>query len=571
MLIYSCTQNKEKVELEAPLFEQMGDNHFKISTSSKLAQQFFDQGLVLAYGLNHAEALRSFEEAARLDPNCAMCYWGISYVLGPNINASMDKELLQQAVDAIHKAVSLIDGCTNKEKGMIWAMTKRYPEDETNDLTLYNSAYANAMKQIYNEHTSDPDVGCLYAEALMNEHPWNFWTKDGEPQAWTPNILKVLETILEKDPKHPGANHYYIHAIEASPFPEKGLKSANALRDLVPDAGHLLHMPSHIYIRTGNYHEGSLANERAARADSLYIANCKAQGVYPLAYYPHNYHFLAATATLEGRGAQAIKAAYQVAANTDTRLMAQPGWGTLQHYSTIPYFVLVKFGQWDKILGISKPDESLKYPLAIWHYAQGMAHLGKNDIKAGQRELSRIQEIEKDSSIYDIQIWDLNSVGAVVNMASLVLEGEIASSVGDHILAKKKLQEALDIEGTLTYTEPPDWFFSIRHALGAILMEGQWFTEAEKVYLDDLKLFPNNGWALKGLSESLIAQGKNEQAQVINKRFNKAMKYADLNIPASRLLSHQVKQYNNLEVGKPFGAENIALLSATTCNGQKAE
>ena len=491
LLIYACNQNKTNVKVEAPLFENMGGDHFEITTSSELAQRYFDQGLVLAYGLNHAEALRSFEEAIRLDSECAMCNWGIAYILGPNINSKMDETLLNQANSAVQKAVSLIDKVSAKEKAMIWAMTKRYPELPIDDMSAHNSEYARALGKIYEEYSKNDDIGCLYAEALMNEHPWNFWKKNGEPESWTPKILTILEGILEYSPYHSGANHYYIHAVEASTNPSRALPSANRLRDLVPDAGHLVHMPSHIYIRTGDYHQGTIANEKAVKADSTYIENCKAQGIYPLAYFPHNYHFMAATAALEGRGEKAIDAAFKVAAHVDQKLMREPGWGTLQHYYTIPYFVLVKFAQWEKIVQLPKPEEDLKYPLAIWHYAQGMAALSADNLDNGKQHLTSINEIEADSSIYEIEIWELNSVGSVVNMAALILEGEIETKMQHYDEAIEKLNQALAIEESLTYTEPPDWFFSIRHALGAIYMEAGKYNEAESTYKEDLKMFPD--------------------------------------------------------------------------------
>lgn len=328
---------------KAPILKGLRGIDFKISTTAeadKQVQDYFNQGMMLAYGFNHAEAARSFYEAMRLDSTCAMAHWGFAYVLGPNYNGGMEKDNFQRAYDAALKAQQLADKCTPKEKALIAALTSRYAAEPPNDRKPLDIAYAKAMKKVYNQYPSDPDVGALYAESLMNLHPWDLYEKKTKvPQPWTSELIVVLEYLIKLNPRHPGAHHFYIHAMETSSNPEKALVSAGLLETLVPGSGHLVHMPSHIYINTGDYHSGSLSNINAVKTDSIYSTACHAQGVYPLAYYPHNYHFLAATATLEGNSSLAWQAALQVQKHTAKDIMRQPGWGTLQHYYTIPYYV----------------------------------------------------------------------------------------------------------------------------------------------------------------------------------------------------------------------------------------
>ena len=304
-----CDKKDDQANRTAPLFTNLGNLHYAVTTKSELAQKYFDQGLILSYGFNHLEAFRSFNEAASLDSNCAMAYWGMALVLGPNINAPMDNSDIKTAYDAIQKAKKISGGVTQKEKDFISALEKRYSKEKLEDRSPLDSAYADAMRELYNKYPNDNDAGTLFAESLMDKHPWDFWLKDGTPKPWTHEILTVLEGVIKSSPRHPGANHLYIHCVEASKNPERGLKSADLLRTLIPGAGHLVHMPAHIYIRVGQYHDGSLANEMAVKSDEAYLTQCRQQGLYPLAYYPHNYHFLWATATLEGNSKLALDAA----------------------------------------------------------------------------------------------------------------------------------------------------------------------------------------------------------------------------------------------------------------------
>ncbi len=511
---------------KAPLFEGLAGIDFKISTSSEEVQRYFNQGLMLAYGFNHAEAARSFHEAIRLDSACAMAFWGYAYVLGPNYNGSMEDDNYQRAYDAVLKAQSLSGRSTPKEIALINALATRYEAQPPADRSYLDIAYASSMKKVYNRYPADPDIGALYAEALMDLHPWDLYEKDTQkPKEWTPELVTVLECLMKAYPKHPGAHHFYIHALEASSTPEKALTSAKLLDTLVPGAGHLVHMPSHIYIRTGDYHLGTLSNLRAVEADSVYTTACHAQGVYPLAYYPHNYHFLAATATLEGNSKLAWMAAQKLQEHTATDIMDQPGWGTLQHYYSIPYYVGVKLAMWDTLLALPHPPKDLVYLKAIRHYARGMAYLGKNDIANAQKESEALKTLSADTSLQQVTVWDINTMADLVQIAVKVLAGEIAGRENRFNTAISMLKEAVKIEDRLNYNEPPDWFFSVRHHLGAVLLKAGKYEEAEKTYRKDLQIWKKNGWALAGLYESLVQQKKD--AQTVKTAFDEAWKYAD--------------------------------------------
>ncbi|MBN8860622.1 MAG: hypothetical protein J0H29_19675 [Sphingobacteriales bacterium] len=519
---------------KAPRFDGLGGIDFRISTSSKEAQEYFNQGMMLAYGFNHAEAARSFYEATRLDPSCAMAYWGYAYVLGPNYNGGMEEDNFQRAYEASVKAKSLIGNCTPKETALIEALTTRYAAQPPVDRSPLDIAYTAAMKKVYAQYPADPDIGALYAEAMMNLHPWDLYDKTTKaPKAWTPELLAVLEHLIKINPKHPGAHHFYVHAMEASATPEKALGSAKLLETVVPGSGHLVHMPSHIYINTGDYHQGSLANIRAVEIDSVYTTACHAQGVYPLSYYPHNYHFLAATATLEGNSAVAWEASKQLQLHTATDIMRLPEWGTLQHYYIIPYYVAVKLSMWDTILSIAAPAKGLVYPKAIWHYARGMAYLGKHDMSNAQKEMDSLLILTADTSLQHLTVWGINTTADLVQIAVKVLEAGIVFRQNQTARSVSLLEEAVVIEDDLNYNEPPDWFFSVRHHLGAVLLKAGKYSEAEKVYNRDLQTWRKNGWALIGLYNALELQNKHSEAQSAKAAFEEAWKYADFKIRSS--------------------------------------
>jgi tetratricopeptide (TPR) repeat protein len=556
LLLFACNNKKETKENEkpvvgcynsittdkdwytsgkkAPRFKGLEGIDFPVSTADPEAQAYFNQGMMLCYGFNHAEAARSFYEATRLDTTCAMAYWGYAYVLGPNYNGGMEKDNFQRAYEAAIKAQSLSENCTAKEKALIGALASRYAANPPENRGPLDIAYASAMKKVYDQYSSDPDIGALYAEALMNLHPWDLYDKQTKrPREWTPELVAVLEHLMKVNPRHPGAHHFYIHALEMSATPEKALASAELLYTLVPGAGHLVHMPSHIYINTGDYHLGSLSNLKALEADSLYTTACHAQGMYPLSYYPHNYHFLTATATLEGNSSLAWKAAKELQQHTAKDIMHLPEWGTLQHYYTIPYYVAVKFNMWDTLLSLSPPPKDLVYPNLVWYYARGMAYLGKNDLSNARGELARLNGLAKDSTLQHLTIWNINTTADLAQIASKVLAACIAAKQNNYEQAVTMLEQAVVIEDNLNYNEPPDWFFSVRHYLGAVLLKAGKYTDAEKVYTEDLQTWKKNGWALIGLYHSLMAQGKNRDARVCMSAFNEAWKYADMKIKSS--------------------------------------
>ncbi len=521
---------------KAPLFKGLSGINFSVSTNNAEAQKYFNQGLTLSFAFNHAEAGRSFFEAARQDSTSAMCWWGFAYVLGPNYNGGMEKDNFQRAYDAVQKAKSYSSTATAKEKDLIEALTHRYSNDTSIARYALDSSYASAMRKVYIRYADDVTVGSLFAESLLDLHPWNLYKKDGTTQPWTPEILAVLQKCLQKEPFNAGANHFYIHATEMSQHAEDAVKSADLLRDLVPGSGHLVHMPSHTYIRIGRYHDGIIANQKAVQIDSSYVEACHAQGVYPLAYYPHNYHFIAACATLSGESKIAMQGAFATSDHAHKKLLRDPAWATLQHYYAIPWYVAVKFGLWQEVIKSPAPEKDLKYPLVIWHYAQGMAMLSKNKIFEAKRHLGEIKNIMNDTTIKALTIWGINSIFDLCAIASKTLEGEIYAKEKKYSAAIALLEEAILREDALNYNEPPDWFFSVRHYLGAVLIDAGKYEEAIDVYKQDLKNYRENGWALIGLTNAYRKLGLNKEYAMYNTRFKNAWKYADININSSRIL-----------------------------------
>ncbi len=522
---------------KAPLFNGLGNLHFPITTRRKDAQRYFDQGLMLAGGFNHAEAARSFYEAIRLDSTCAMAYWGFSYVLGPNYNAGMESDNYDRAYAAIQQALKYAARGTDKEKALIAALAKRYPARPVVDRRPYDVAYSQAMKQVHERFQADADVAALYAESVMDLHPWDLWEKDGRPKPWTPEIVAILENLLTRYPDHSTLHHLYIHAVEASSTPERGLKSAAILSEVAPGSSHLVHMPSHIYIRTGKYHEGSVSNQKAVAVDSAYLIGCYAQGIFPLSYFPHNYHLLAATATLEGNRKWAMRSARKMAEYTKKSLMADSGWSMLQHYYTIPYHVALKFTDWNEVLELSKADTvRLPYPTAIRHYARGLALLGNQQTAQAKAELRQFERVMADPGIATLTTGGINPMSAILAIAERVLRGEILGAEGKLMPAIVLLREAVALEDKLNYNEPPDWFFSVRHNLGAMLLKAKRYPEAEAVYGADLNIFPRNAWALAGLHKAQVSQHLMAKAQQTQTLLAQASVWADRDIK-TKLLS----------------------------------
>jgi tetratricopeptide (TPR) repeat protein len=518
----------------APLLEGMGKHHHPITTEDPIVQRYFDQGLVLAYGFNHAEAARSFREAVRRDPECASCYWGLSYVLGPNINSMMNAEDLPEAWKALQKALALVDDASEQEQAYIRALQTRYTEELPDDRSHLDVAYANAMREVARRYPKDTDAGTLLAEALMDTTPWDYWREDGKPKPETVEILETLTTVLDRDPNHPGANHLYIHIVEAQ-SPEMAVEVADRLGGLVPGAGHLVHMPSHIYIRLGRYHDASVANQKAIEADDDYITACRKQGLYPVMYMPHNHHFLWAAATIEGRSELAISAAREIARKQDLDVARQPGLTSLQHYWITPVYALTRFGKWEAILEEPAPPDDLIYPLGVWHYARGMALTRLRRLDEAKTELARLTAIGADPELELVTVWDLNTTDNLIAIAREVLSGEIAAARGDYETAIRHLEAGVELEDDLVYDEPPTWHAPVRLNLGAVLLAAGRPAAAEKTYRENLETFPDNGWALLGLEQSLEAQGKTDEAQTVASEFEKAWQHADFDLVSSRL------------------------------------
>jgi tetratricopeptide (TPR) repeat protein len=519
---------------KAPLLPGMDILHYPITTRNPEAQKYFDQGLLLAYAFNHAEAARSFYYATKLDSTCAMCYWGFAYVLGPNYNAGMEPDNYARAYEAIQKALKMSSNASPKEKNLIAAMLLRYTKTPVQDRRSLDSAYMEAMKIVHNKFPEDVDIAAMYAESLMDLHPWDLWDQDGLPRAWTPEILKAIESAIALNPKHPGGHHFYIHAVEASADPSKGLASSKVFDDgLVPYAGHLVHMPSHIYIHTGNYHQGTLDNIKAVRLDSNYVTQCHALGIYPVAYYPHNYHFLAACATLEGDSKWALYAADKMATMASHKGMYLPPLVGLQHFYSIPYFVKVKFAKWKEILNESAPDSSLVYPIGLYHYAQGMAHAAQDDLDGALADLRQLDQIEQLDTMKKMSIFGFNSMQLILRIARNVLAGEIEAKKGHYDTSIRLLREAVTIEDQLHYQEPPDWFFSVRHYLGAVLLEAKKPSTAITVYEEDLKHFPKNGWALSGLRDAYKATKQHDKVKEVDALLKEAWSHADIKLNGS--------------------------------------
>jgi tetratricopeptide (TPR) repeat protein len=523
----------------APRLQNLGNHKFPVTTNSARAQLFINQGLMLAYGFNHAEAERSFHEAARLDPNCAMAYWGMALVMGPNINMAMSPEAEQPAYETIRKAVALKNTASEREQAYIDALAKRYSGEEKPDRSALDRAYAAAMRELHDRYPDDLDAATLYAEAEMNLRPWNYWTRDMQPYPETAIILSVLESVMARNPNHPGAIHLYIHSVEYA-RPELAEAGAERLRKLAPGAGHLVHMPSHIFRRIGRYEDASKSNEAAIAADEDYITQCRAQGVYPLAYYPHNIHFLWDSATMEGRSLVAIEAARKAASSIPTD--AWRDVSLLHQFLVTPLFAYTRFGEWDLVLNEPRPPEDSLFWTGVWYYARGLAYTATGKLDEATRELNRLREIAGYDSLEDYRVtFSRNGAKAILDLAAVVLAGELSAKRGDYDIAIARLHRGVLLEDNLIYNEPPDWHVPVRQSLGAVLLGAGRAAEAEAIYWQDLERNRENGWSLFGLMESLRAQGKEEQAATVEKRFRKAWKRSDVTLTASRFMDDAPK------------------------------
>lgn len=512
----------------APLFNDLGNHQYRISTSSPEAQKYFNQGLILTYGFNHGEAIRSFNEAIRLDSNCAMCYWGVALALGPNINNPMDAADVPRAWDALQQAKRLAANATEKEKAYINALATRYSQQAVADRRSLDVAYANAMRGVVKRYPDDLDAATLFAEALMDTMPWDYYMEDRRPKAVTEELIRALEFVIAKDPHHPGANHYYIHAVEASPYPERALPSAERLGKIAPGAGHLVHMPSHIYLRVGRYHDATRVNEDAVKADQSYIAQCSAQGFYPVAYYPHNQHFLWYTTAMEGRSALSISTAREIDSLNHHQNLAEG-----KRFSPLLILTFARFGKWDQALAQSPPPPDQLFAAAMFHYARGMAHAAKLDLEATQQELNALERIVANPQIAGLDQPTLPGTQLIV-LSRHVLAGELAARRGQAAEMNQQFTTAIQLEDKLSYMEPPYWHHPVRQIYGATLLHAGRAADAEKTYREDLKRHPENGWSLYGLLASLRAQGKTQEAQAVEQRFRNVWRLADVTLTASR-------------------------------------
>lgn len=515
----------------APVLEGMGPHTMDVTTDSDRAQLFFNQGLALTYAFNHAEAKRSFQEAIRLDPECAMAYWGWALVLGPNINRPMPADEVPEAYDAIQQAMALRDAVSQKERDLIEALSKRYSTNP-DERAQRDAAYSAAMEALYDKYPNDPDVGTLYAASVMNLMPWSYWSRDGRPRPKTQKAMTVLERVFTEHPDHSGAHHYYIHIVEEH-YPKKAEASADQLIKLVPGSGHLTHMPSHIYMRLGRYDDAYESNRLAIEADEGYLTACRQQGIYPLAYYPHNIHFLTWAAQREGRSEEALKQARKVGEKAVESARLGADFALHQSFMSQPIYTMVRFGKWDEILKQPTPDKDLIIARGVYHFGRGLAYLNKGKTKQAQEELERLRKAKNTDMAAEEFVGFANG-RTVLRIAEGILAGEIAAKSGDIEAALSHLETAVRLEDALMYNEPPDWQIPVRHTLGAILLEAGRADEAEGVYWEDLKRNPENGFALFGLHQALLAQNKTDAADRVWKRFKTTWDEADLELTTSR-------------------------------------
>ena len=508
----------------APRLQNLGKHTFPVTTKSKEAQLFMNQGLNLSYAFNHAESARAFKEAARLDPNLAMAYWGQALVLGPNINAAMDPANEPIALELVNKAVALKAKASPREQAYIDALAQRY-SGKAEDRAARDKAYAEAMGKVRAQFPDDLDAAALYAESMMDLRPWGYWSRDGAPYEGTSETVALIEKIIERNPLHPGALHLYIHLIESTDQVDKAEGPADRLLTLMPAAGHMVHMPSHIYQRIGRYADAARSNELAILADEDYITQCRAQGLYPMGYYPHNIHFLWFAASADGRSRVAIDSARKSASKVDEAALKQIP--LLAIFRIVPYFALTRFGRFDEMLREPAPPSFSPYSTGIWHYGRGISYVAKGQLNEAEQELAKLKEALKDP-ILDQPLFSPNTGRAVLSIAPEVLAGEIAAAKKDYDVAVSHLERAVRLEDALVYTEPAEWHYPPRQALASILLAAGRAAEAETVYWADLKRNRNNGWSLFGVAQALQAQGKKTEAALAAARFKKSWERADV-------------------------------------------
>ncbi|HEY8460587.1 MAG TPA: alpha/beta fold hydrolase [Blastocatellia bacterium] len=514
------------MEKPATVMTGLGERHHPVSTRNAEAQRFFNQGLALIYAFNHEEAARSFRRAAELDPRLAMAYWGVALAVGPNYNEpSVDEKRVKEAYEAIRKAQSLAAAATERERAYIAALAKRFSPDPQPDYKKLALAYRDAMRELHRRYPDDLDAATLFADSMMNVRPWQLWTKDGKPVEGTEEIVATLEEVLRRDPNHAGANHLYIHAVEASKNPERALPSAARLGKLAPKAGHLVHMPAHVYIRTGDYAAAAESNVDAAEVDRDYIKATGAQGVYPMMYYSHNIHFLVETYNRTGQISEARAAAKRLEENVAPHVKAMP---MTEMFMPAPLYVRLRFGLWDEILQTPEPDRALAVAHAIWRFARGVAFAATGKLAEAQKEREALAAEIKQ--VGDGATFGLNSASGVLRIAENALDARIAWAKGERARSIESWRAAVAAWDALNYNEPPDWYYPVRESLGAALLLNGDAAAAEKVFREDLKENPRNARSLFGLMESLKAQGKRDAAAFVEAEFKAAWKNAEVQL-----------------------------------------
>ncbi len=512
-----------------PLYDDLGDHHYAISSDVPQVQAYFDQGLRLYYAFNHAEAIRAFRAAQQLDPRCAMCWWGEAIASGPNINLPMDQPAARVAYGALQQALARRDDASERERAMIDALAVRYAADAPEDRAHLDRAYADAMAGLAAAYPDDHEIAVLYAESLMDIRPWDYWEADGSPKPGIAEALASLEAVIAKNPEHPGACHFFIHAVEKL-YPERAVPCAERLASLMPGAGHLVHMPGHIYIRVGRYLDAVEANRHAIHADETYIRDQNpAMGMYTAGYYPHNYDFLAFATMMIGQGDASVEAAKKVAALIPAELLGTPGMDFLQHWYSRPLLLQIRFARWDAILATPEPDAAFPHMSAMSHYARGRAFAATGDVAAATVELEQLRKILASNVLAGVKM-EFNESADLLAIAEKVLAGRIHAAAGRFDAAERDLREAVAAEDRLRYGEPPDWTVPVRQDLGAVFLAAGRYEQAEQAFREDLQHFPLNGWSLHGLAVALREQGREEEAAVVQADFERAWETADVEL-----------------------------------------
>ncbi len=543
LLVIACGKASESdaelvARAGAPLFKGMGEYSRTITTTDPGAQRYFNQGMVMGFGFNHAEAVRSFRAAQKLDPDCAMCFWGEALVTGPNINVTAKGKAIMSPEDqiaawaALEKAKAVAAGKPEVERDLIEALAKRYSPAPVEDRDPLDQAWAEAIGALTQKYPADDDIAAIYGEAWMNTMPWNYWSDATTPRPEIAPVIAKLEEIIARSPKHPLALHLYIHAMEASATPEKAEAASDTLLTLTPGSGHLVHMPAHIYWRVGRYNDAAEANVMAAKIDEDYIAQCNAQGFYPAMYYPHNIHFLWAASSMQGQSKVAIEAARKLADNVSLEQIDQ--FPTIEFFKTVPLQSLVQFGHWDEILAEAQPRADLGFSNAIWRYARGMALASKGDVKAARAEHAELVKLKANPKVMVLDGNDYPA-SALLQIADDLLQGEIELVSGNNKAAIARFEAAVAGQDLLPYTEPPFWYYPTRQTLGAALLADRKAKEAQAVYEKDLEQYPHNGWSTFGLILALEAQGKTDEAAMHREHFTPMWQFADIELKTSRV------------------------------------